>query len=79
MSANAPRWASPSTRYSPSNARMSVSRLYVLPSLPSAVPTWKATSLEPLKSVIVHGSTSKPTSGNPVNGSVTEGSPGPKT
>ena len=29
------------------------------PSLPSAVPMWKATALEPLKSVIVHGSTSK--------------------
>jgi hypothetical protein len=58
---------------------MSVSRLYVLPSLPRAVPTWYATALEPLKSVAVMGSTSKPPSVPPEYGSVMEGSPGTKT
>ena len=68
-----------STTYWPSKARMSVSRLYVLPSLPRALPTWKATALDPLKSVAVIGSTSKPPSVPPVKGSVIEGSPGTKT
>ena len=36
--ANAPRCTLSSTTYSPSNARMSVSRLYVLPSLPRSFP-----------------------------------------
>jgi hypothetical protein len=76
---NEPCCVTPSTTYSPSNARMSVSRLYVLPSLSRAVPTSYARALEPLKSVIVVGSTSKPPSGAPENGSLIAGSPGAKT
>src|SRR5262245_33649594 len=77
--ANAPRCVTPSTTYWPSKARMSVSRLYVLPSLPRALPTWNARALEPLKSVIVASSTSNPWRVKPVNGSVIDGSPGANT
>ena len=60
----------PSTAtYLPSMASMWVSRLYVCPSLPLASPVWKASAVAPWKSVIVLGSTLRPWSRTPLNGS----------
>ena len=53
--------------------------VYIVPSLPRAVPTWYTTAAEPLKSVSVAGSASNPASVSCENGRVTAGSPGGKT
>jgi hypothetical protein len=77
MNENVPKRRVPSlAMYLPLSAVMWVSRLYVAPSLPIAVPAWKASAENPRKSVIVLGSRSKPFSVLCENGRVTAGSPG---
>jgi hypothetical protein len=58
---------------------MSVSKSNRVPSLAVAVPTWNATAENPLKSLIVVGSTSNPCNVPRVNGSVRSGGPGAHT
>ena len=65
--------------YVPWKARTSVSKSKRVPSLAVALPTWNATAENPLKSLIVVGSTSRPCSVKRVNGSVTSGDPGAHT